>query len=38
MLFPKRAPLKTPYSLAKYLYIHYFILLTLLFAFAMAAF
>jgi hypothetical protein len=38
MSFPKRAPLETPYSLTKCLYIHYSILSTLLPAFAIAAF
>jgi len=37
MLFPKRATLETPYSLAKRLYIHYPILLTLPPTFAVAA-
>jgi hypothetical protein len=38
MLFPRRAPLKTPYSLTECLYIYCFILLTLLPAFAVVAF
>ena len=37
MSFPKKAPLETPHSLVKRLYIHYFILSTLLPAFAIAA-
>jgi hypothetical protein len=38
ILFPRRAPLETPYSLTECLYIYYSILLTLLPAFAVAAF
>jgi hypothetical protein len=37
ILFLRRAPLETPYSLTKCLYIHCFILLTLPPAFAVAA-